>query len=323
MISRIRSISRNRLRAISVAGLCLLAAVSAQAPVVHAAPFGPAPMSVSAAVVSAAEALEQAAQAQELEQAVRGWIEALSAQKPFAEWKQAAPSIEALGPGTHGWLVTMRLSSGKPVGYMVVYAAEDGTYRLGEYGSGPQPLFDSAALSRSLVANGLISTSTPAFKAEKLYLHPFAAVWRVQVNGQTYWLDAKTDEMLPLDDEEWNLLAQAASAKSYAPFPAQPGNGEKLADVKLNEAFDPFERLPWLMNEKPFSASNEKTLLGWLQQCKQLRYVTEPFGDRMLYALAVVGYGRWPGGRIDIALDNEGTRFVPLSALRAAGLFYK
>lgn len=317
-------ISRIRMRKMSLAALCALVTAIAFAPqAARSAPVAPAPITVSQAVVTVAESLIQTSRRQELERAVREWAKALSAQKPFAEWKQASPSIEALGPGTHGWLVTMRLASGKPVGYMVVYATEDGTYRLGEYGAGSQPLFDAATLSRTLIANGLISGSTAAFKAEKLYLHPFAAVWKVHVNEETYWLDAKTGEMLPLDDEQWDMLEQASSNAGSSPSQAQPNDQGTIAAIRLNAAFDPFERLSWLMNEKPFSVQDEASLSRWLDQNKQLRFTTEPFGDRMRYVLAVIGYERWSDGRIDVALDNEGVRFIPLTALRAAGLFYK
>ncbi|CAM3802061.1 hypothetical protein COLU111180_08925 [Cohnella lubricantis] len=340
MISRLsgshsRETARRPLRMLGLAAFCALAAAWAPASqAARAAPPDSSGFVLSAAVLNAESASAAskpvAAPARELESAVNGWIAALSAQKPFAEWKQASPTIEALGPGTHGWLVTLRLAEGRPVGYLVVYAAEDGTYRLGEYGAGSQPLFDAAALGRSLVANGLISSSTPAFKAEKLYLHPFAAVWKVQANGQTYWLDAKTDEVLPLDDGQWDTLVQAAQASPPDPQQSISAKQDRQTKAKiiaeayrLNPPFDPFERLPWLMNEKPFSVKNEQSLLRWLEQDKQLRYVSEPFGDRMLYALAVIGYERWSNGRIDVALDNEGVRFVPLTALRAAGLFYK
>lgn len=342
MISRYHRrfrLSRSRIRAFGLAGLCALSALaSAAAPAAAAASSTTDVIEAAVAAIPSvpvkllstlAPKLGTPAPAKQLDSAVQGWIGALSQEKPFAEWKHATHSTEALGPGTHGWLVTMRLANGRPVGYMVVYAAADGTYQLGEYGAGPQPLFDAAALSRSLVANGLISGSTPAFKAEKLYLHPFAAVWRVQVDGQTYWLDAKTDEMLPLDDERWDMLVQqssegaAASATPAPPALAKPGGKATVAAIRINASFDPFERLSWLMNEKPFSVQNEAALLQWLQKSKQLRYISEPFGDRMLYALAVIGYERWSGGRIDVALDNEGVRFIPLATLREAGLFYK
>ncbi|WP_221469403.1 hypothetical protein [Cohnella nanjingensis] len=253
-----------------------------------------------------------------LEKQVADWVDVLSAQKPFAAWKQASPRIEALGPGTHGWLVTL-VSGGRPAGYLIVYAAEDGTYRLGEYGLGDQPLFDTRALRRALFANGWIdSVHSDAFTAIKHYAHAFAAAWEVRLPGQIVWLDAKTGEQLPLDDASW---AQASKTDALA-APARSSAAMKIGALKLNESFDPYERLPWLMDEKPFGADPAK-LLQRLANKGHLRFVSEPFGEAMLYALPVTGYQRWADGRVDLALDMDGTRFIPLASLQALGLFYR
>lgn len=254
----------------------------------------------------------------ELEKSVDAWIQSLSARQPFAAWKRASRHIEPLGPGTHGWLVTLRSNAKQPVGYLVVYAAEDGSYRLGEYGVGPQPLFDKASLSRSLVANGIISSHSSPYRAEKQYLHPFAAVWKVTVGGESYWFDAKTDEQLPLDDKSWERIREAFQGLS-----PEPDKAAAVSKLKLGEPFDPYERLPWLMNEAPFDADDDADFVARVGQGHPLRYVCEPFGDKMLYAIAVVGYAGWSGGRIDAALEMYGSRFVPLSTLRSYGLFYR
>ncbi|WP_156922099.1 hypothetical protein [Cohnella thermotolerans] len=312
-------VTSRRLRQLTAAGLQALALASAAAApsAAHAAVL-PA-SAITAAAKEAETALREEAFPSALERSVQSWIRTLSAQRPFEAWKQAVPSIEALGPGTHGWLVTLRQSDSRPVGYIVVYAAEDGSYRLGEYGLGPQPLFDKAALTRSLVANGFIASHASPYRAEKLYAHPFAAVWRVTIGNDVYWLDAKTDELLPLDDQAWNKVLR--SSRQPASDAADSGT---VRAVRLNEPFDPYDRLPWLMNEAPVGAgAGGEVLLRRIKQAKSLRFVSEPFGDRMLYALAVVGYQSWSCGRLDLALDMQGTRFIPLDSLRAAGLFYR
>jgi len=43
----------------------------------------------------------------------------------------------------------------------------------------------------------------------------------------------------------------------------------------------------------------------------------------MLYAVPVIGYQRWTNGRLDVAIDMEGTRYVPLSSLQDKGSFYR
>jgi len=64
-------------------------------------------------------------------------------------------------------------------------------------------------------------------------------------------------------------------------------------------------------------------LFRHLDQGKHLRYVTEPFGDAMLYAVPIIGYQRWTNGRVDVAIDMEGTRYVPLATLTDKGSFYR
>lgn len=319
-----------RIRKFGLSALCACTLLAASAPTASAFPLGSAPLGISTAAVFpfgsaplvlsgavsiAADTLRENA----LLQAVKGWARTLSEQKAFAAWKQATPTVEALGPGTHGWLATFRLADGQPVGYMVVYAAEDGTYRLGEYGLGSQPLYDRTALVRSLVANGFIADAASPFEAEKLYLQPFAAVWKVKAGQESYWLDAKSCELLPLNDDSWNALLQAKSAIAVAASAVKLGTAKKL---HLNETFDAFERLPWLMKEAPFDAADENALAKRLESGGHLRYVRQSFGDRMLYVLPVVGYERWSGGRLDLALDMNGSRFIPLGDLLAAGLIY-
>ncbi|MBB6736019.1 hypothetical protein [Cohnella zeiphila] len=250
---------------------------------------------------------------------VASWIQALSAQKPFTQWKQANTRIEALGPGTHGWLVTLTGERGQPVGYLIAYAAPDGTYRLGEYGLGSQPLFDRNALTRTLVENGLLKDAQSPYIAEKSYVHPFAAVWVVRIGPDTYWADAKSTELLPLDDSSWQ------KATAYTPPQAvvrEASVPPQVGQLRLGEPFDPYERLPWLSGVQPVGQQNEAEVTDRLDRGLHLRYVSEPFGDRMLYALPAIGYLKWGSGRIDIALDMNGTRFIPLSVLRQTGLFY-
>jgi hypothetical protein len=249
-----------------------------------------------------------------LERQVRDWTEALSAEKPFQAWHNAVPHIHALGPGLHGWLVTLH-ANGATVGYMVVYAVAGGGYRLGEYGTGPNTLFSTATLKRSLKENGLLPPDGK-FRAVKHYLHPFAAAWEVQAGDGTYWLDAKSGEQLPLDKEAWARLERQQSGRPDGSPAVKP------TGVLLNESFDPYERLPWLMDEKPLPVSADR-LTERLRKGLHLRYVSEPFGDAMLYALPVVGYQAWTGGQLHLAVDMNGTRFIPLDSLQEHGRFYQ
>jgi hypothetical protein len=253
-----------------------------------------------------------------LERQVQEWVALLAEQKPFMSWQTADPQIEALGPGTHSWLVLFT-KEGKNVGYMVVHAVTDGSFRLGEYGLGPNTLFSHELLKQSLIDNGLISVEQiELIKAFKHYVHPFAAAWKVTVGEESYWLDAKTAELLPIDSSSWHKIISGIK-----PSDMEPKTGSRIFALKLNESFDPYERLPWLTKEAPFSVKDTKKLLTRLNKKQHLRYVTEPFGEAMLYAVPVIGYQHWSNGRLDMAVDMEGTRYIPLDTMRRKGLFYR
>ncbi|WP_217595977.1 hypothetical protein [Cohnella sp. GbtcB17] len=247
----------------------------------------------------------------------------LSAQPGFALWKTGSPRVEALGPGTHGWLATVVGPKGAPLGYAVVYAAEDGSCRLGEYGLGPKPLFDTATLRMALAAGGYIpSAGSNAFRTIKHYIHPFAAAWEVKLAKETLWLDAKSAELLPVNDEaQWMA---AAASEPYMPEDSLPGKpGELRLPDNAADTFDPYERLSWLLGDKPFAPQPDR-LIARIKANDRLVYVAQPLGDKMLYAQSVVGYQRWQSGRLDLALDMNGWRFIPLDALAKTGngLFY-
>ncbi|MBO9596292.1 MAG: hypothetical protein J7559_00490 [Cohnella sp.] len=270
------------------------------------------------APAAAAPDQEETQAPSKLELQIAEWVDALSKQKPFAAWQTADPQIEALGPGTHSWLVLFT-EAGKNIGYMVVNAALDGTFKLGEYGLGPYPLFSYELLKQSLINGGLISSNEPMPAAvAKIYVHPFAAAWEVKIGEDTYYLDAKTAEQLPLDEKTYQELFPTDYKRL-----ASIASADRSKQLRLNPAFDVYERLPWLMKETPFPAKEVSKLQARLDKRQHLRYVTEPLGDTMLYALSVIGYQRWASGRVDVALDMNGPRFIPLSTLDPDGRFYR
>ncbi|AJY77374.1 hypothetical protein [Paenibacillus beijingensis] len=91
------------------------------------------------AVHPAAAGLNSHSSKPSLPSQVRQWMDELARQPGLSGWGSADFSIEALGPGTHGWFVHIAAGGGKPAGYIIVNAAEDGSYRLGEYGEGSWP----------------------------------------------------------------------------------------------------------------------------------------------------------------------------------------
>jgi len=254
-----------------------------------------------------------------LEIQVRAWTDALAAQKPFAAWKRAQADIQALGPGTHGWLAVLK-SDGKVVGYLVVYAAQDGTFQLGEYGTGPGALFSPSVLRKTLLENGLIASEEERYEAVRRYDHPFAAVWEVTVHEQSYWIDAKLGEILPFTQESWNKLPPSRTA----PLVVKSASPDTIPEASLvRETFDPYERLPWLTDEQPLSVHNAKKVQNRIRSGLHLRYVTEPYGDAVLFALPVIGFVQWTDGRLDLALDMDGCRFIPLQTLEQYGRFFR
>jgi len=255
-----------------------------------------------------------------LEKQVREWAAELAREEPFARWKDAEFRIQALGPGTHSWLVIVK-SGEETVGYMVVHAAEDGSYRLGEYGTGPNVLFSEETFRMSLAENGLVPAKDVPLAASRAYFHPFAAVWIVRVDGETHWIDAKTGEWLPLDAESWREMLpelRERSAESHPPKAAFV-SGKRF----LGETFDAYESLPWLAGERPYAIKSAKKVQRRIAGGLHLKYVTEPYGDLALYALPVTGYHAWREGRLDLALDMAGHRFVPLETLQRLGAFYE
>jgi hypothetical protein len=253
-----------------------------------------------------------------LEKQVEVWVSKLAEQPPFKVWQTADPQIEALGPGTHGWLVLFT-KEGKDVGYMVVHATLNGSFQLGEYGVGPFPLFSYQKLKQSLIDNGLISEDQAALiTAVKHYVHPFAAAWEVTIGEESYWLDAKTAELLPVNGEWWKKEFPESK-----PVYRGPKEGSRVTTQRINETFDAYERLPWLTKEASFQAKDAKKLQSRLNSKQHLRYVVEPFGEAMLYAVPVVGYQRWSNGRLDLAVDMEGIRFIPIGAMLGKGNFYR
>jgi hypothetical protein len=254
-----------------------------------------------------------------LEKQVEEWVVRLAEQPPFKAWQTTDPQIEALGPGTHSWLVLFT-KEGKDIGYMVVHAVTDGTFQLGEYGVGPYPLFSKTLLKQSLIDGGLMpAEQSQPVRTSKHYVHPFAAAWEVSIGNDTYWFDAKTAEQIPVDGAKWTELFPSSK-----PVYQGPPSGTRIVTAQLNDPFDAYERLPWLTEEAPFPSKEASALQRRLAgKQHHLRYVTEPFGDAMLYAVPVIGYQSWSNGRLDLAIDMAGTRYIPVGSLIGKGLFYR
>ncbi|CAH1206730.1 hypothetical protein PAECIP111893_02596 [Paenibacillus plantiphilus] len=258
-----------------------------------------------------------------LQQQVQIWQQSLSKQPLFESWQDANPNIVPIGPGLHGWLVTLRLDN-KPVGYMIIHATQDGGFALGEYGVGDRPAFDPNTLYESLVRQGFYETYADAasrkLKLERNYIHPLQAVWKwTAPEGDIYYLDAWTAEMLPIDEQQW----QQQTSKLNKPLIQDNASLIKqLSAARTNRAFDPYERMPWL-TKSPLTADQMKQLPLLLDRKTEIRFTAELYDESVLFVWPAVGYHQWDHNNLFVAFDQLGTRYVPLDTLSSDGRFYR
>ncbi|WP_274650301.1 hypothetical protein [Paenibacillus humicola] len=259
-----------------------------------------------------------------LEAEVQHWTEALSEQPRFSIWKDAERTIAPIGPGQHGWLVTF-LHERRPVGYMIVNATQDGGFALGEYGVGTHPAFDPNAIYESLVRQGFFPTYKAAVQAqpklERKYIHPLLAVWQwTEADGTVRYFDAFTAEALPVDSSSWQ---KQSADPQFSAASGQQREQAKLASFRLNAAFDPYARLPWLTSA-PLGSSDVGRLTRLLDQKKEIRFAAELYHQTVLFVWSAIGYHNWDNGQLYVAIDNDfGTRYIPLELLRGSGRFYR
>lgn len=283
---------------------------------------------LSAAAVPESQSSNQisngAPQSSELRRQAGQWIQTIAKQNGFQEWLSAKVDITPIGPGQHGWLVTLRGDNALPVGYLIIHAKENGGFLLGEYGAGRHPAFDPNTLYTSMVHQGLVASYAEAtkrpLKLERLYVHPLLAVWKwTSPDGQVHYLDAWTAEELPINESQWKRAAQKLRAESV-------GSGIALASSRIrtsrtNEVFDAYERMPWL-TKQPIAKPTSDRIVSLLDQQRQIRFTTELYDKKVLFVLPAVGFHRWDDQSLFIAFDQYGSRFVPMSAIQAEGLFF-
>ncbi|RCW49353.1 hypothetical protein [Paenibacillus prosopidis] len=258
---------------------------------------------------------------QPLEQQAQLWVDELANQPHFEKWKLASLQISPIGPGTHSWLVLVKQNK-ETVGYLVVNAVENGGFQLGEYGTSRQPLFDDQTLSRSIKQLELLK---PADKTEALYIHPLLAAWKVTADQETYFTDAASGELLPVESKDW--LAASYTPLIHAERMQAPASAKLLKHVSL-PSFDRYARLPWLTKEPlQVGISTYSSLFAKINSKEQLRYTAELFEGQMLYVWSIVGYNKWDSGHLYLALeageDGSERRYVPLLLLIELGHFYR
>jgi len=264
---------------------------------------------------------------------VQAWIDELAKQPPFAAWSGAEFTIEALGPGTHAWYVVIS-AGGRPVGYMIVNAKENGGYELGEYGTGKRPLFDMETLRLSLARQGVISEGSDGkltgYQASRLYANGLFAVWRiVTADREVLYADAATGDILPATERQWSRAA-ASVQRAEAPFPASAGVRSHIYKVHSRQSFDVYAELPWLASP-PLKVNYANQLLKPIVSETPIRFVADLYDHTATFMWGIVGYQQWSNDAVYLALeepDPEGSglvhvRYMSLSSLYPFGLFYR
>ncbi len=270
--------------------------------------------SMTTAQIVRSEPLQISATMQAMHNQIDAWLNELAQQTAFAEWPTAERTVTALGPGTHSWLVTLAQGQ-ETVGYLVVQATPNGAFRLGEYGLGSEPLYSASVLQRSLASLGL-DDAKDTLQIEQRYASPLLAAWRIVKEGESpLYLDAKTGEQLPIQDTIW-LKAVADSVLEASSI---VGASEPTPFLLL-PTFDVYERMPWLTGA-PLSISFRELAIKLSQQ-DHIWYSSEPYGGAHRFVWAVIGYHGWSDGLPYMAIDHEGTRYIPFDILAANGHYY-
>ncbi|KRF43528.1 hypothetical protein [Paenibacillus sp. Soil787] len=250
---------------------------------------------------------------------INTWRTTLARESGFESWETATWNSYPLGPGTHGWVVILT-DHGQDVGYMIVHATDKGSFRLTEYGTGNNPLFSLTTLYRSLVQQELIPTTTSysdfvqndAIILDRLYMDQLTAVWKVSLQDQTYYLDAKSGELLPLKEDPAPRITEDRPEAT---------NLSSKAQTALFPAFDPYDRLPWVQG-KPIQVTKLSELQKALNTQAKLTYVTELYNGQVTLPLAILGYQQWADGDSYLTLDHVGSRYVLLdNALKLGHIF--
>ncbi|MCR8631169.1 hypothetical protein [Paenibacillus radicis (ex Xue et al. 2023)] len=250
--------------------------------------------------------------------AIKQWVQSISVKPGYEAWKQATWTSQPLGPGTHGWIVLLQ-SDGKPVGYMVIHAADPNNptkYRLTEYGNGNTPLFSMQTLYQSLVQLELMDTS---YQADRLYTSPLQAVWKVTSGENLYYIDGKTGEILPplATDSGMQGLDRPNEEQLFSLLKPEH---TITASVQLPE-FDPYERLPWVKGT-PLQYESTSALLKDLDLQKKLTYTAQLYRNKVTVPLAVTGYHQWSNNEVFLLLEQAGQRAIPYDTAFKLGKLY-
>jgi hypothetical protein len=261
----------------------------------------------------------------------------LSAHAPFTTWDEAKLEFTPLGPGTHGWLVTIS-DEGLPQGYMIISAEEDGGYILSEYGIGSTLPYSQAPLKERLSAEGLMKAggSLPQGSiVRKLY--DVSPVWQVQLPGKKpVYFNALNSEALPDEPRQTHsttklvsvslpatakgLVASSTSNRWFAGTPS----------ITTGDSMDPYDNLLWLTSSE-LTTRSSADLRNLLQEHSTLIFKSKKENAAYGAPFNLTGWHRWSSGNqenpaalyVSVPLRSTDTlRFLPASRLIGQGQFY-
>lgn len=252
------------------------------------------------------------------------WIQELAKQSEFAGWKEAKWDEYPLGPGMHGWVVTISKND-QEIGYLIVSSTPQGELQLTEYGTGASPIFSLKTLYQGMVQQELISdhVSFDSFmkrkdiRLERIYIHALMAFWKVSIGSEDpFILHAKTVELLPVQAQQ---IPQTISSFVWSANPVS--TPLPVQQSRSLPSFDPLERFVWL-SQKPASVTKVEQLLTAIDKRKKITFTAEMFDNSVLFPLPIIGYTIRQGCDPYIAADEDGIRYIPFRQLEGIGKFY-
>ncbi|MEK4663896.1 hypothetical protein MHH93_18575 [Priestia sp. FSL H7-0729] len=244
-----------------------------------------------------------------------------------ANWKKADLDFYPLGPGTHSWLVEAAFE-GKPIGYMIITATEQGHMMLSEYGQGEQSPYNNELLGQALDRQHMNLEALLAGGGELHlgYALPLLAYWKVEQPSQpALYIDATNGDVLP--SEFLNLLEADSKQVSASITQLTTAPSGSVDPLHLRPAFNPADNLLWITS-KPVAADRAQNVIqhGEIQEI-----VFSADDHNVIYGgpLPVSGYQLWHTEQeaepiLYVALGGKTSiqRFVPMSTLQQDGQFY-
>lgn len=259
----------------------------------------------------------------------------LSAHAPF--WDEAILEFTPLGPGTHGWLVTIS-DEGLPQGYMIISAGQDGGYILSEYGIGSTLPYSQAPLKERLAAEGLVKAggSLPQGSiVRKLY--DVSPVWQVQLPGKKpVYFNALNSEALPDEPQQTQTTTKLvsvplpATAKGLVASSTSNRWFAGTPSIATGDSIDPYDNLLWLTSSN-LTARSSADLRNLLQEHSTLIFKSAKGNAAYGAPFNLTGWHRWSSENqenpaalyVSVPLRNTDTlRFLPASRLVGQGQFY-